>query len=61
MNHDRWWSLHLARYREWQGEGNGFQGRLSSAFLREGPETPDEVEWIYVHEVWPPWSRGNSG
>lgn len=44
--------VHLVRYEEWQKEPDGgARGRLSTALFREWPGTPNEVQWMHLHEV----------
>lgn len=44
----------LATYEEWQQEGDGKRGRLSTVLFRRKNGTPNGVEWLHVHEVWLP-------
>jgi hypothetical protein len=44
--------LCLLTYEEWQDDGAGEKGRLSSALFRLRPGAPNDVEWLHVHETW---------
>ena len=50
--------LWLVTYHEWQrGTGEEWQGRASSALLREEPGAPGRFVWVHVHETWLPEDR----
>ena len=42
----------LVTYEEWQTKGDETRGRLSSALLRVKPGTPNDLQWLHVHETW---------
>jgi len=42
----------LVTYEEWQREGDETRGRLSSALFRVKPSTPNDLQWLHVHETW---------
>jgi hypothetical protein len=42
----------LLTYEEWQDEGQGERGRLSSVLFRRHDAAPNGVEWLHVHETW---------
>ena len=42
----------LVTYEEWQDEGSGERGRISSALFRSRVGTPNGLEWLHVHETW---------
>ena len=42
----------LVTYEEWQTKGEESRGRLSSALFRVKPGTPNDLQWLHVHETW---------
>ena len=42
----------LVTYEEWQTKGDETRGRLSSALFRVKPGTPNDLQWLHVHETW---------
>lgn len=47
----------LANYEEWQEVEENTRGRLSSALFQrvpDGPDAPNGVQWLHVHETWLP-------
>ena len=46
--------LSLVTYEEWQGTGDKQHGRLSTALLRITKNTPNNLQWLHVHETWLP-------
>ena len=50
LSDDHW----LVTYEEWQTEGRVERGRISSALFGRRSGTPNDVEWLHVHETWLP-------
>ena len=46
--------LSLVTYEEWQTMGEKKRGRLSTALLRITQNTPNNLQWLHVHETWLP-------
>lgn len=46
--------LSLVSYEEWQVTGGTKRGRLSTALLRVTEKTPNNLQWLHVHETWLP-------
>ncbi len=46
--------LALATYEEWQEVRGEVRGRLSSVLFRAREGTPNNLEWLHVHETWLP-------
>ena len=44
--------LVLAAYQEWQEINGQITARLSSVLFGEKPSTPNNLEWLHVHETW---------
>ena len=44
----------LATYEEWQTHEETTRGRVSSVLFREADGVPNGLEWLHVHETWPP-------
>lgn len=44
--------IFLTTYQENQYINDEHNIRLSSSLFRSKPDTPNQVEWIHVHEVW---------
>jgi hypothetical protein len=44
----------MVLYEEWQEIEGEARGRLSTAILQQRVATPNELEWLHVHEVWLP-------
>jgi len=42
----------LLTYEEWQDTGQGERGRVSSVLFHRRPDTPNDLEWLHVHETW---------
>ena len=42
----------LVTYEEWQTKGDETRGRLSSSLFRVKPGTPNDLQWLHVHETW---------
>ena len=46
--------LSVVTYEEWQESTDGKRGRLSTALLQASENTPNDVQWLHVHETWLP-------
>ncbi len=46
--------LSLVTYEEWQGTGDKKRGKLSTSLLRITENTPNNLQWLHVHETWLP-------
>lgn len=44
--------LSLVSYEEWQITDDTKRGRLSTALLRVTEGTPNNLQWLHVHETW---------
>jgi len=44
----------MVLYEEWQEFEGEIRGRLSTAVFRRRAGTPNDLEWLHLHEVWLP-------
>jgi hypothetical protein len=44
----------LLTYEEWQRRDGDWKGRTSSVLFRPVDDTPNDVEWVHLHETWLP-------
>ncbi len=49
--------LAVATYRELQEIDGSTTDRLSTVVFRRAPATPNQVEWVHLHETWLPHDK----